>query len=236
MPFPARLALLSFAFVLVTACGDRTPGGSDGDRDIAQDALPAPEATAGSITGMPDNPGPGQPAVAVTGAPPPSIQPGSESQFQLPNPETGQLPGSAETAVADAGGIPGEELAQEPRPQDAVAVIRDYYASINSGSFGRAYSLWGDGGRSSGQSPQQFADGFAGTAGVTVQIASPGGMEADAGSRSIIVPVAITATREDGSVRHYDGTYTLRRSVADGATPEQRAWRITSNDLRELQP
>ena len=54
------------------------------------------------------------------------------------------------------------------------------------------------------------------------------------GSRYIEVPVSVEATSRDGKVRRFVGAYTLRRSVVDGATPEQRAWRIASADLREL--
>jgi hypothetical protein len=231
-----RFAVLICVASLLAACGDKDRTGGNGAGDADEAALPAPEAGTGSVTGMPDKPGPGQVA-AVTGEPPPTIVPGTEEPpIDLLNPETGLLPGGGEAAVADGSSVPADGATQEPSPEDAVAVLRDYYASINARSFARAYSLWSDGGRSSGQSPQQFADGYAETAGVTVQIATPGAIDAAAGSRFVTIPVAITATRRDGSVHRYDGTFTLRRAVVDGATDEQRAWRIHSADLRELQP
>jgi hypothetical protein len=61
-------------------------------------------------------------------------------------------------------------------------------------------------------------------------------MEAAAGSRFIQVPVTIEATTRDGGTQRYSGTYTLRRAMVDGATPEQRAWRIASASLRPMQP
>jgi hypothetical protein len=132
---------------------------------------------------------------------------------------------------------PGEAVATtEPTAEDAVAVVRDYYGAINSGDFGRAYALWSDGGNASGQSPQQFAAGFADTTGISVEMQPPGNVRAAAGSRYVEVPVAVVATQRDGSQRRFVGAYTLRRSVADGATPEQRAWRIGSADIREVQP
>ena len=231
-----RLAVLICAASLLAACGDKDRKGGNGSGDADETALPAPEAGTGSVTGMPDKPGPGQVA-AVTGEPPPTIVPGTEEPpIDLLNPETGLLPGGGEAAVADGSSVPADGATQEPSAEDAVAVIRDYYASINARSFARAYSLWSDSGRSSGQSPQQFADGYADTTGVTVQIATPGAVDAAAGSRFITIPVAISATRNDGSVHRYDGTFTLRRAVVDGATDEQRAWRFSSADLRELQP
>ena len=139
--------------------------------------------------------------------------------------------------VDDAGvsqSSPGSE--GEPTPEDAVALVRDYYAAINGGDFGRAHALWSDGGNASGQSLQQFANGFTDTTGVSVQIKEPGRIDAAAGSRYIEVPVAIDAKQRDGSVRQYVGAYVLRRAVVDGASPEQRQWRIASADLREVRP
>lgn len=210
-----------------------------GDADQAkqaqgeQEGLPAPTGAKGSITGMPDKPGPGQTATVGGEAPLPEDaaadgETGAEADPE--NPETGMLPGGAdaETAAGEAA-APGE-----PTPEDAVAVVRDYYASINSRSYARAYSLWSDDGGSSGQSPEQFAAGFAETAGVEVEIQAPGRVDAAAGSRYIEVPVAISATRNDGSVHKYVGAYVLRRAVVDGASAEQRAWRIGSADIREV--
>jgi len=47
------------------------------------------------------------------------------------------------------------------------------------------------------------------------------------------VPVTLDATQRDGSTHHYAGSFTLRRAVVDGATDEQRAWRIASASLRK---
>jgi hypothetical protein len=217
------------ALVLVSACGGKQP--ESAQHEGQAEALPKPDASSGSITGMSSKPGPGE--VPLAGEPPapvPAVVP--EDQVDLLNPETGTLPGGAE-AVADGmqSSPPGE-----PTAQDALAVIRDYYASIESHSYARAYSLWSDGGRASKQTPQQFADGFAETAHVEATLGEAGNEDAGAGQRYLQVPVAITATRTDGSVHRYAGQYTLHRTVVDGATAEQRAWRIASADLREVKP
>src|SRR3546814_3612327 len=102
-------------------------------------------------------------------------------------PETALRPGSAT----------GRPV--EPTPQDAVAVIGDYYAAIDAGSYARAYALWSDGGRASKQTPQQFADGFADTAQVVATLGEPGRVDPGAGQRYIQIPVGITATTSDGS-------------------------------------
>ena len=73
-------------------------------------------------------------------------------------------------------------------------------------------------------------------ASVSAEVGEPGRVDAAAGSRYIEIPVSITATRRDGSVHRYAGAYTLRRAVVDGASADQRAWRIASADLREVRP
>ncbi len=149
------------------------------------------------------------------------------------NPETGLA------ADPDGGGPLAAPQAQdigaaEPTSADAVAVVRDYYAAINARSFGRAYALWSGGGRASGQTPEQFSGGYAQTQGVSVSIGAAGAQDAGAGQRYIQVPVSLRATQADGSVRRYAGSFTLHRAVSDGATPDQRAWRIRNADLREV--
>jgi hypothetical protein len=228
-----RFAAAVFFIVLLVACGkDATPqrATANGEPD---ERLPAPEGARGGVTGMPDEPGPGQ-----IGPPPLSGLPPEIAVDEFGNPLL--IPPDA--TPADGGvTVPGEgepavAVPDEPTPEDAVAVVRGYYAAINGGDFARAYVLWSDGGRASGQSPQQFADGFASTTGVAAEIMAPGRVDAATGSRYIEVPVALTATQRDGSQRRYVGAYVLRHAVVDGATPEQRAWRITSADIREVRP
>lgn len=225
--FPLSCTTALCMALLLCACGDAPDDDAQRRADAAEAGLPKPEQPGGSVTGMPDKPGPGE--VPITGTPPPpppELLPGEA--FGLPpledNPETG-LAGDGSTTSAD-----------EPGIDDAVAVVRDYYAAIAAGDFARAYGLWSDGGRSSGQTPAQFAAGFADTAKVEVLPGEPGDVEAAAGSRYVEIPVSVSATRRDGSVRKYIGSYVLRRAVVDGAGAEQRAWRIGSAELREVRP
>lgn len=214
---------------LLCACGDRDDATKR--RTANEDSgLPKPQQSDGSVTGMPDAPGPGDvPIAGQPPAPPPEMLPGEA--FGLPplqdNPESGLL---------DGGGEASASASAEPDIDDAVALVGDYYAAIDARDFVRAYGLWSDGGRSSGQTPQQFATGFADTVEISAQIGEPGEVEAAAGSRYVEVPVSVTATRRDGATRRYVGAYVLRRAVVDGASAEQRAWRIGSAELRELQP
>ena len=116
-------------------------------------------------------------------------------------------------------------------PAEAAALIRTYYGAINALDHRRAYALWSDGGRASGQSPEQFAAGFADTRSVEVQVGASGAPDGAAGSQYVRVPVSVVATQADGSTRRFAGQYTLRRAMADGAGSQ--AWRIASAELRE---
>jgi hypothetical protein len=180
---------------------------------------------------MPTRPGPGQIGAPAAGLPRPDTATPIDE-----NSDVG-VAGEEASGDVDQGPMGGDaQMPQEPTPADAVAVIRDYYRAIDGLDYAHAWSLWSDGGRSSGQSTQQFADGFANTAHVTVETGQPGDMEAAAGSRFIEVPVTIVAETRDGGTQRYTGSYTLRRAVVDGATPEQRAWRIASASLHAAPP
>lgn len=216
--------------LLLAACGrhDTTANAAaGGEADVT---LPKPAAAGGSVTGMPSRPGPGQ-----VGPPAAQSSPAGDASSAAP---TDALVGTPADTIDAAGGDTPDSMTMpaEPTPADAVAVVREYYQSIDSLDFAHAWSLWSDGGRSSGQTLQQFADGFANTAGVVIDTGTPGNMEAAAGSRFIQVPVTIRATTRDGATQRYIGTYTLRRAVVDGATAEQRAWRIASAALHPVQP
>ncbi|MFL6593684.1 MAG: hypothetical protein ACJ8GK_13380 [Luteimonas sp.] len=233
----AWLVAASLAGMLSTACGRHDDAATaDSAASSGPDgALPKPQATGGSITGMPSKPGPNPvgPTLADESddADVDATQDGEDVQV-----DTGQAP--AEESDDDGAATDDDSAApvDEPSVQDAVAVLRDYYAAINRQDYQRAWSSWSDGGRSSGQTPQQFADGFANTAQVALQAGVPGPMEGAAGSRYIEIPVTIDATQRDGSVHRYVGTYTLRRAVVDGATDAQRAWHIASAALHPAAP
>lgn len=228
--------LLATCCVLLAACGsgDRASAGQQAAGDTGE-ALPKPEAGSGSITGMPDKPGPGAMGAGLAGATtsaPPLVATDDMDTLPVP-PDADALPAPPADASQAAAQLPAQA---EPTPADAVAVVEAYYSAIAASQYPRAYALWSGGGQASGQSAQQFAGGFADTASVSVDVGTPGRIDAAAGSRYVEIPVSVTATRRDGSVHRYAGAYTLRRAVVDGATADQRAWRIASADLREVRP
>ena len=236
---PAPPLLLAACCALLAACGpgDHAASAAQGATE-AEAPLPKPEAGNGSITGMPDRPGPGPTGGSIADA---GLAPGTDADA-----DAGTLEGDAVVLPPPDGALPlpptdtapptQVQLPDEPTPADAAAVVDAYYAAIAAGQYPRAYALWSGGGQASGQTAQQFAGGFADTASVSVDVGKPGRVDAAAGSRYVEIPVSVTATRRDGSVHHYAGAYTLRRAVVDGATDEQRAWRIASADLREVRP
>lgn len=241
---PFALACLAAAIALaLSACGDRDAAEARTQPGTAE-ALPAP----GEVRG-------------VTGDP--EVAPGRQSQAPALGDGPGALPSPGELGIDTLGVVPGQETglnpetglqadpdgdgpltappaadagAAEPTPADAVSVIRDYYAAINAQQYPSAYALWSDGGNASRQTPGQFAQGFAQTRQVAVVVGAPGREDAGAGQRYIEIPVSVRATQADGSVRRFAGTYVLHRTVVDGATQDQRSWRIRSADLREVSP
>jgi hypothetical protein len=128
--------------------------------------------------------------------------------------------------------------ASSSSPSDTTAdeapgdVVRRYYQAIAARNFDVAYHLWSNGGRASGQSSREFARGFAQTARVHVTLRDSVSIEGAAGSQYATVPVVVDAVQQNGRTQHFAGTYTLRRAMVDGATAEQRQWRIDSADLQ----
>jgi hypothetical protein len=115
----------------------------------------------------------------------------------------------------------------------AADIIRQYYAAIDARTYRRAYEFWSGKGDASKKTFEEFRNGFAQTKSVRVDIGEPGDMEGAAGSRYITFPVTIHAVTKDGKEQNFKGEYVLRRSVVDGATAEQRAWRIYSAKINE---
>lgn len=226
---------------LCTACDREQPAPTTGDGSAADmAALPRPDATGGSVTGFDgDAPQPRAPATPADAAVATEDAAGAmpspddaDLELVAPPESTVEVP---PTDVAPALPVPAPAAPPEPGAAEAAAVVRSYYASINAGQYPRAYALWSDGGRASGQTAGQFAGGFSDTAKVTVSTGEPGRVEGAAGSRYVTIPVAVEAVQADGSVRHYDGSYTLRRAVVDGASAAQRQWRISDADLRQVE-
>lgn len=132
------------------------------------------------------------------------------------------------TSSAPPTPVPVESEADQQNA--TVQVIESYYAAINAHDYERAYAYWG----APAQTFEQFRDGFADTATVRVQIGTPSRIEGAAGSRYIDIPVTIVAQTTAGETQRFEGTYTLRKSVVDGASPAQRTWHIDRAVMRKV--
>ncbi|MGH7540083.1 MAG: hypothetical protein ACRELC_03695 [Gemmatimonadota bacterium] len=131
------------------------------------------------------------------------------------------------------------ELGAVPPPASTSAaaaadVVRRYYAAIEARDYRRAYESWAADGTASGQTFEEFAAGFTETTSIAIEIGAPGRVEPAAGSRYVEVPVVIRAVTATGEERRFEGTYTLRRSVVDGATAAQRRWHLYSAEIARI--
>jgi len=146
------------------------------------------------------------------------------------------VPAPATQPAADSAATPADAatLAEEATPTAAEAVVRAYYAAINARDFATAYAQWGDGGAASGQSLENFRNGYANTASVDARVGTATAEEGAAGSRFILVPVELKSSQSDGSTRSYRGFFVLRAVMADGASAEQRRWHLHSAEIQRL--
>lgn len=157
-------------------------------------------------------------------------------QRQAPPPAPVSSP-TPQTATPPPAPASSTEALPAPEADDdttaAVAVVRDYYRAISSRDYAAAYAMWGESGPPN-QTPETFAAGFAHTRTVSVTPGQPSRIEGAAGSRYIDIPVTIAATTDDGGTQRFEGTYTLRRAVVDGASEAQRRWHLYKATIRKM--
>src|SRR6266550_1984034 len=106
---------------------------------------------------------------------------------------------SAPTAPASSSALPAPP--SPPPPGVLAATVREYYAAINNHRYARAWRL---GGRNTGQTFHAFVSGFAGTAHDSVTIRSVSGD---------VVTAQLVAQQTDGTVKTYQGSYTVEGGV-----------------------
>ena len=135
-------------------------------------------------------------------------------------------------AASDSEAVTG--AASNGSAADATNLVRAYYRAIDERRYPDAYQLRESNGAASSKSFDEFRSGFSETAAVEAMLGTPGRVEGAAGSRYVDIPVRVVARLRNGATQEFTGTYTLRRSVVDGAKPEQRAWHIYSAKLRQV--
>ncbi len=175
-------------------------------------------------------------AIALTAC---SVSPSSQTSAKpttSPSTEPTTEPG-ATLPLASLDQSVSDSVAQSPdsaesSQQEAVQVIRDYYQAIARRDYQQAYSQWDQEGRASGQSFEQFKQGFANTASTTVEVGEPDSSGGAVGSVYVEVPVTITAKTTNGVSQQFRGSYVLRRvNDVPGSTPAQRRWHLYSADI-----
>lgn len=141
------------------------------------------------------------------------------------------------------GGLPDDKtpISEAPftadSPQGAATIVQTYYALIGERKYAEAWKLWGDGGKASGQSDDAFAASFATYSEYHANIGAPGREDAGAGQRYVTVPVQAYARLKTGKAAYWIGSVVLHRTAdIDGATAEDKAWRIKSIDLKTAPP
>jgi hypothetical protein len=157
-----------------------------------------------------------------------SERPAADSTVQVVRSDSSidakDVDGSRESAAPTASIVPDTS---------AAGVVRRYYYAIRNREFETAYELWDRSGEASGKTRSEFASGFAQTAQAVATVGDSVSVEGAAGSQFATVPVTVDAVLRGGTRQHFVGSYTLRRTIVDGATAEQRTWHIYSAHLQQ---
>lgn len=124
--------------------------------------------------------------------------------------------------VAEAAEAAGERYENLSTP---VTLLASFYDAVNSKDYERAFNYW--------ETPpgnlQDFARGYADTAGVRLIVEPPTRIEGAAGSLYSEVPVVLIARRRDGGERVFAGCYVTRKSnLQPTDVPKVEVWRIHS--------
>lgn len=124
----------------------------------------------------------------------------------------------------------------EDSAQGAANVVQTYYALLGGRAFDKAWVLWRDGGKASGQpTAPAFAASFDRYAQYNAQVGGPGAIEGAAGSLYVTVPVVIYGRLKTGQEVHEKGQATLRRiNDVPGSTGEQRRWHIAKIETEAM--
>lgn len=141
-------------------------------------------------------------------------------------------------APGEAGGLDNDTTPVSEAPftedsaQSAANIVQTYYALLEQGKYGQAYRLWEPG--ATKMDAKAFAASFDRYSEYHANIGAPGRIDAGAGQRYVTVPVQVYGRLKQGA-RPFSlrGSVTLHRAGdIDGATAEQRRWRIRSTDIK----
>ena len=156
---------------------------------------------------------------------------GEPAPAVTPTPLEPPAPGTPGGLANDATPV-SEAPFTEDSAQGGANVVQTYYALLGEGKYHQAWALWENGGRATGMSAADFAASFAKYSEYHANIGAPGDIDAGAGQRYVTVPVQIYGKLKSGAAFNMRGTITLHRTEVDGATAEQRKWRIRATDIK----
>lgn len=140
-------------------------------------------------------------------------------------------------APGTPGGLPDDRTPLSEAPftpesaQGAANVVQTYYALIGEGKYRDAFSLR-DSSAPGPKTAAAFAADFARYSEYHANVGGPSAVDAGAGQRYVTVPVQIYARLKQSKAPVYQlGSVTLHRTGVDGASAEQRSWRIRTITL-----
>ncbi|WP_277971489.1 hypothetical protein [Sphingomonas echinoides] len=118
--------------------------------------------------------------------------------------------------------------------QGAANVVQTYYAFLGSRRFPEARALVQSGSKIAERDVAAFAATFDRYSEYHANVGAPGRIDAGAGQRYVTVPVQVYARlKADRAPVYSIGTVTLHRAGdIDGATAEQRKWKISDIALK----
>ena len=188
-------------------------------------------------------------ALAACNQPAPSAPPAQfpASVPEAPAPAPVPVPAGDPNAPVEAPGSPAG-LADDRTPiseapftpqsaQCAADVVQTYFALIGEKKYAQAWALWGDGGKASGMTAEQFAASFDKYSQYYGNVGAPGDLEGAAGSSYVEVPAIAFGRLKTGAQFNLKGPITLKRvNDVPGSTPEQRKWRIQTSGLKPVAP
>lgn len=123
--------------------------------------------------------------------------------------------------------------ADEKSALGAARRLQEYCDAVATKRYRDAYAYWGDGGKRSGLTFEQFRASFAKYGAYDCHVGRPGDPEGAAGSIYITIPLQVTGVLSKGGGFVLEGPVTMRRvNDVDGSTAEQRRWHIESSGLK----
>ena len=165
-------------------------------------------------------------------APAPSPVPTQDPNAPVEAPAPGTPAGLADdrTPISEAPFTPQSA-------QGAADVVQTYFALIGEKKYAQAWALWGDSGKASGMTAEQFAASFDKYSQYHGNVGAPGDLEGAAGSSYVEVPAIAFGRLKTGAQFNLKGPITLKRvNDVPGSTAEQRKWRIQTSGLKPVQP